>query len=152
MSATGSGEGGFTLIESLTVLAIAAAIGTIAFPSIERAMNAVALVQSKQALMADLRRARGQALAGGGPVSLTVTERGRAYGWNDGVTRALPPAVELTVDARPQIAFFADGSAAPGILTLRSGPRHAAIAVAAQGVVSDAGPDLAVAIAAAGRS
>jgi prepilin-type N-terminal cleavage/methylation domain-containing protein len=129
-------QAGFTLIESLTVLAITAAIGAMSFPSLQHAIAAVTLVEAKQAFVADLRRARGRALAGAGPMRLVVAAGGRAYGWNGEALRSLPTVIQLDVATTGSIAFFADGSAEPGAVVLRSGGRGSRIVVAATGAVS----------------
>jgi general secretion pathway protein H len=137
MSATGSSrQGGFTLIECLAVLAITAAVGALAFPRLEHAMAAVTLAQTKAALVADLQRARAEALRGGAAVALSIDPDGGAYDWTGAPRRAMPPTVRLIDEAGSPIAFFPDGSAVAGRLGLRSGARHTSLTVSPAGVVS----------------
>ena len=147
MSATGSrDQGGFTLIESLTVLAITAAIGALIFPQMNRAVRAVALVEARQAVMADLRWARGRAMASDAPMRLLVAQDGGAYGWEAGPQHPLPGGVRLRQDGPAPIAFYPDGSARPGGLNLWSGPRRARVQVSANGVVAVTEADAPVAV------
>lgn len=146
MSATGSrDQGGFTLIESLTVLAITAAIGALIFPQMNRAVRAVALVEARQAVAADLRWARGRAMASGAPMRLLVAQDGGAYGWEEGTQRRLPGGVRLRPEGAGPIAFYPDGSTRPGALSLWSGARRAQVQVSANGVVAVASADAPVA-------
>jgi prepilin-type N-terminal cleavage/methylation domain-containing protein len=137
MSATGDRrEAGFTLLESLTVLAITGAIAGLVYPSFERTMDSAALAKTAAALQSDLRRARGLALASGGPDRLAIAPDGQGYGWSDGRSVRWAGAVRLA-SAQP-IAFYADGSASPGTLLLAAGRRSAAIGVTSSGVVTGA--------------
>jgi prepilin-type N-terminal cleavage/methylation domain-containing protein len=140
MSATGRApQAGFTLIECLAVLAITALASAIAFPSLEMAMHATALTQSREALIANLRQARGLALAGGEPEALVVRPDGGAYGWNGRMARGLPSGVTVRQEAGG-IAFYPDGSTIPGRLVLSSGARRVIVAVSSTGVVSETPP------------
>jgi general secretion pathway protein H len=137
MSATGRApQAGFTLIECLAVLAITALASAIAFPSLEMAMHATAMTQSREALIANLRQARGRTLSGGEAEALVVRPDGGAYGWNGGITRGLPSGLTLRQDAG-LIAFYPDGSTTPGRLVLSSGARRAIITVSSTGLISD---------------
>ena len=137
MSATGKRrQSGFTIIECLAVLAITALAGTLAFPSLERALQAARITQSTQALVADLRQARGAALSAGLPEVLVIGADARSYRWNGGVTRALPSDEQLQVNAGQRIAFFADGSASPGQLEVTAGQRRSSICVSETGAIS----------------
>lgn len=116
---TGSrGDGGFTLVEMLAVLAITAVVSAVAFPAIERAEKTVALRQTQALLEADLRIARGQALASGAPTRLAIGRAGDVYGWQGGPVRRLPGGVRLQATGGGGPGFFADGSARAGVLVL----------------------------------
>ncbi|HZZ90156.1 MAG TPA: prepilin-type N-terminal cleavage/methylation domain-containing protein [Caulobacteraceae bacterium] len=141
MSATGdrgqgAGQAGFTLIECLAVLSITALAGAIAFPGLERAVSGAWLAESKQALAADLRQARGRALASGQYQALTVSADGGAWGWNGRADHRLPLALRVSADASGSPAFYPDGSAAPGVVILSAGARRTAVGVSNIGVVS----------------
>jgi general secretion pathway protein H len=135
-SATGRPlQAGFTLIESLVVLAITAAIAALVFPSFERAMDAAALSRATSWLEADLRWARAQALAGGAQQTLGVAADGQTWAWSGGGERRLPDPVRITQASAAPIAFFRDGSAVGGALALSAGGRSAAVLVTSAGVV-----------------
>jgi len=137
MSATGDrGQGGFTLIECLAVLSITAIAGAIAFPQLERAVSGAWLAESRQALAADLRQARGRALASGQPQTFIVSPDGAAWGWNDRADHRLPLDQRVAPTASRAPAFFPDGSATPGALILSAGARRIAVSVSDAGVVS----------------
>jgi general secretion pathway protein H len=141
MSGTGkpatrnSRQGGFTIIECLAVLAITGLASAIAFPGLERALMTTALIQSKQALTAHLRQARGLALALDRPETLVIAADGKSYGWNGETAIQLPPGLAIKQDQAAEIAFFPDGSASEGQLTLLGGTHQTMVAVSSTGVV-----------------
>lgn len=139
MSATGD-QSGVTLIECLAVLSITALAGAIAFPGLERAVSGAWLAESKQALAADLRQARGRALATGMPQALSLSADGGAWSWNGQPGRRLPLDLRVAAGAAGPPAFYPDGSAAPGLVILSAGARRTAVAVSDAGVVSMASP------------
>jgi Tfp pilus assembly protein FimT len=128
------------LIECLAVLAITALAGAIAFPSLERAITAAALDQSTQALAADLREARGRALAGGQVETLAIAADGASFGWDGRLTQRLSHDVLLAEDGGGHVAFFPDGSVTPGRLSLSAGARRAIVVVSSTGLVSVGDP------------
>ncbi len=135
MSAIGSpAEAGFTLIESLAVLAITAMISALVFPSVAQMMDSASLARTVASLQGDLRWARGRALASGAPERLAIAPDGQGYAWNGRPSRRWSsPVLLASTDA---IAFFADGSASPGDLSLSAGGRRALVEVTATGLVS----------------
>jgi prepilin-type N-terminal cleavage/methylation domain-containing protein len=138
MSATGDRAAGFTLLETLTALALAALVSAIAFPLLDAAMTSAALAQAKSEVLSDLRVARGQALRGGAPVALQVEADGRAYAWSGGPRRPLVAGARLQ-PPDPPVVFYADGSAAGGGLILYAGRRRAGLAVGPTGAVWETG-------------
>lgn len=122
--------GGFSLIEVLVVVALAAvAIGLLALV-FGQGLQGRQLRAATQEVAAQLRFARAQALTSGRPQVFTLdteTRRWRSAGRRQG---SLPAAVEVEmVTARqellaPKVAsirFFPDGSATGGGVTLRRG-------------------------------
>ncbi|NLS28369.1 hypothetical protein S2M10_33790 [Sphingomonas sp. S2M10] len=115
MSAAGN-PAGFTLIEVLVTLAIAGLISAIAFPSLERALRRQAFLDASMRVEAVLRSARADAVGGGQAVRLRLSPDG--HGLADGDTVETVPddlALRLPADG---VAFFPDGSARGGDLTL----------------------------------
>jgi general secretion pathway protein H len=118
------------------VLTITALAGAIAFPGLERAVSAAWLAESKQAIAADLRQARGRALASGQAQTFAISADGGAYGWNGRTDRHLPLDLRVATGAGGSPAFFPDGSATPGRVVLSARRRRIAVEVSATGVVS----------------
>jgi type II secretion system protein H len=141
MSGTGksrasqSAQSGFTIIECLAVLAITGLASAIAFPGLERALMATALVQSKQALTAHLKEARGLALSLNRPEALIIASDGKSYGWSAETMISLQPGLVVKADQGAKIAFFPDGSASAGELTLQDGVHQTTVVVSSTGVV-----------------
>lgn len=116
MSAAGNPQAGFTLIEVLVTLAIAGLIGSIAFPSLDRALRRQAFLDASMRIEAALRSARADAVGGGRAVRLRLARDG--HGLTDGdAVESLPDdlALRMPIDG---LAFFPDGSARGGELTL----------------------------------
>ena len=134
MSATGDRAAGFTLLETLAALALAAMIGAIAFPLLGSAVPTAVLAQARSELLSDLRTARGQALRSGIPAALEVSADGRSYGWTGGGRHALAATIRLQTIGQP-LAFYPDGSARGGGLILTAAGRRAGVAVGPTGAV-----------------
>jgi len=128
-------DGGFTLVEMLAVLAITAVVSAVAFPAIEVAEKTVALQQTQALLEADLRIARGRALATGAPTRIAIGQAGGVYGWQGGPVRRLPDGMRLQASDGGSPAFFPDGSARAGILALSTGGARKLTGVSETGVV-----------------
>ena len=136
MSATGDRAAGFTLLETLTVLALTALISLIAFPSVQRATQAASLAQARATLASDLERARAQALRAGAPVVVRIAQDGGGYGWDGGLARRLAGDVRVAASGDGAVGFYPDASARPGTLVLSLGRRSAVVSVAATGAVT----------------
>jgi len=131
MSRAGSKRGiqGFTLMEMMLVLALAAALVTLVVPNLGPLMTRAQLYSAARDVASALRYARGQALVQGrsSEFELAVDEHWyRISGRKK--TYPLPPAIELglytaeteTVDAGTgRIRFFPDGSSTGGRVMLR---------------------------------
>jgi prepilin-type N-terminal cleavage/methylation domain-containing protein len=137
MSATGDRAAdrtqGFTLIETLAALALTALVGALAFPSMDRALAAAGLAGAREIVKADLSLARAQAVRSGAPVAFSLQADGSGYAWTGAAPRRLPFAAQVRAAAAAPILFFADGSAAPGGLTVTVGRRRAGVAVTGAG-------------------
>jgi general secretion pathway protein H len=130
MSATGEArEDGFTLLEALVVVALAAAISALMFPTLQRTLQVLALRQSASVFAAELRAGRARALRSGQPVAVSATPDGGAYGWTGAALTRLPEGVTLTIGGPRAIAFYPDGSSSGGEAVLARGPRRSPISV-----------------------
>lgn len=115
---------GFTVIELLTVLALAGVILGLAIPRYSGLLGDLRLQSATSTLVLDLRRAQGAAGASGGRVlvsfgdhAYTVQRRGTAA-----VRTGLPRGVTVkAVNASRVIWFAANGTSSGGFVTL-AGP------------------------------
>lgn len=137
MSEAGNSRLGFTLLETLVVLAVTALIASIVASNMERSLNALTLQQNVRLLQADLRVARATALRTGKKVDLEATNKGREYDWIGG-SRFLPNGVTLSMP-RPFVVY-PDGSVDAPPMVMASGHRSHSLTVdpVTGGVVVDA--------------
>jgi general secretion pathway protein H len=134
MSATGraasaADERGFTLLETLVVIAITALIGAIVFPDMERSLRSLTVRQTAAMVQANLRIARGEALRGDQMVAFAVDADGGGYAWTNGPAQRAPAGVELSLANRRPITFFPDGSSSGGEVTLAGAGRQVTVSV-----------------------
>ena len=125
MSGTGSrqanrSEAGFTLIEMLVTLAIAALIAGIAFPRTQNAMTAMEVRLGAAQVTEALRTARAEAIRTGEPVSFAV--EGRALVVGNDAPIPLPASVDLVAGQQVPVTFYPDGTAEPALYSVRSRP------------------------------
>lgn len=111
---------GFTLLEMLVVLAIAALISGIVYPAVERAIDRSALQSATRAVMLALRTARGEAIRRDTIARFSVAPDHRRFAVGDTAPENLPANVTLACDCAA-IRFYNDGSATPARLTITSG-------------------------------
>src|SRR6201995_5765239 len=123
---SGAGSKGFTLLETLVVVAITALISAIVVVNMERALGALELQQNVRLLQADLRVARATALRTGQKVDLEATNHGREYDWIGG-SRFLPAGITLAM-SRPFVVY-PDGSVGAPPIIMSSGNRHHTLTV-----------------------
>jgi general secretion pathway protein H len=139
-----SRQAGFTLLELMIVLAIMGLMLALAFPLFPKLYASAQLNATANELIRDLRDARSSAIGAGHPVGLTVDDTATGYvvgGWARTLgcacrlNFAAPQTAPLLLpvarhgDGALDIAFFADGSASGGALTLMQGERALRIEV-----------------------
>lgn len=118
--------GGFTLVELVVAVAIAAAL-LVAAPLALGPLRATAEYRAAvRGLLAGLREARLEAERSGRPVAFTVDLRARRFGVDDRLRGRLPDAVDVHLVVagrevsgdRGAIRFYPDGSATGGSIEL----------------------------------
>jgi prepilin-type N-terminal cleavage/methylation domain-containing protein len=135
MSVTGSKrpastpDAGFTLVELMVALAVVAfaAAGLASFWP--KSGSRVALQTAAQMLAADLRQARGLAIAHNRTVIVEFNAADARYG-NGASQRALPKGVAIAENSAPRIFFRGDGTTAGGEIALQAQARQATVRVA----------------------
>jgi prepilin-type N-terminal cleavage/methylation domain-containing protein len=126
MSEAGRSSSGFTLLETLVVIAIMVLITMIVVPNMIGWLSVLDLQQTTRLLEADLRVARATAIRTGQKVDLEATNHGREYDWIGG-SRFLPDGITLTM-SNP-LVVYPDGSVQSAAITVTSRRRQYAIAV-----------------------
>jgi general secretion pathway protein H len=126
MSEAGRRGAGFTLLETLVVVAITALISSLVMPNLTRALAVLELQQTVRLLQADLRVARATALRTGKKVDLTVSNNGHEYDFIGG-SRYLPRNMAITM-SRP-VVVYPDGSVRTAAISVAIRKRQYAIAV-----------------------
>lgn len=124
---------GFTLLELLLVLVIAAAGYALAVRFTAGGVSGAELKSAARSVAAGLRDARGRAIATQEPAALTIDLERRAFEVSGGGrSRALPERLELKLytaqseivdERRGSIRFYPDGSSTGGRVTIASGER-----------------------------
>ena len=126
MSGAGSNQSGFTLLETLVVVAILALVGGIVVPDMMRALDMLTLQQTARLLQADLRVARATAIRTGQKVDLEATNNGHEYDWIGG-SRFLPASVTLSMSG--PLTVYPDGSVDTATMTMASRGRRISLAM-----------------------
>ncbi len=118
---------GFTLVELLVVLAIAALVLTAVPPLISAALPGVELKSAARRTAASLRLARETAVRSGSDAALVVDIEAHTLTLGGRQLLSIPAAVvlrlnaatrEMLDDQRGAIRFFPDGSSTGGVITL----------------------------------
>jgi len=130
---------GFTLLELMVVLAIAATMMTLVPPMISSALPGAQLKATSRQLAAGLRLARNRALIQREPASLVldlakrryqVTGLGRSHTIPEGIeVNLLTADSELLGEQQGGIRFFPEGGSTGGRITLSNGKRAFAVDV-----------------------
>jgi general secretion pathway protein H len=112
-------EQGFTLIESLVVVAIAALISGLMFPRLQGAVQGQEYRMARSAMLLGVRDARARAIRGGVPVTFAVAGDAAGFRVGGGAVQTFPDAVRLRTrsEGKP-ITFYTDGTSDGGRLTL----------------------------------
>lgn len=133
-------QSGFTLIEALVVLAIAALIGGLMFPRMQGLVRGQEYRMARSAMLLGVREARARAIRSGQPVRFAVTADAHGYRIGNEPVADLPSAVQLRT-ARPgqTISFYADGTSDGGRLALSgNGIRQEFIVFPTTGLIFEA--------------
>lgn len=118
---------GYTLLELLLVLAIAAGLLSLVPPMFGSAISANEPRTAARQVMAALRYARSEAVSLRQPVAFTLDLEQRRYQVDGRPVVPLPPSLQLSLvtadsevhgSGRGAIRFFADGSASGGRITV----------------------------------
>lgn len=130
---TRGAQRGFTLLELLLVLVIAAAGYALVVRLASGGVSGAQLKSAARAVAAGLRDARGTAIATQESAALTLDLEHRSFEVSGGRrARSLPDQLDLKLytaqseivdDKRGSIRFFPDGSSTGGRVTLASGER-----------------------------
>lgn len=126
-----SDERGFTLIELIVVLTIAALVLTIAIPRFDRRPGRIELMASAREIAASLRLTRGRAIAENRPKSFIADIGNATFGvTEEGALRPLPRGIGLSLYTTQDqevaasigtIRFYPDGSSTGGGIALTQG-------------------------------
>ena len=130
---------GFTLLELLVVLTIAAGIAVLAMPQLSTAIGFFELKSGARQLASALQAARGRAIARDGEVAVIVDVQKRMYR-TTGVNEVRPLSADLSLTLETAggdvlneqvgaIRFFPDGSSTGGRLTVAAGGRKYVVSV-----------------------
>lgn len=118
---------GFTLLEMMLVLVIAAVLAAVAVPNMQPAIASMQLRAATQDVASALRHVRGQALQKGREAEFLlnvnrhfyrVAGRAKPYALPDSVKLSLFTADFLMEEGQGSIIFYPDGSASGGRVTL----------------------------------
>ncbi len=118
---------GFTLLEMILVLVIAAVAAAVAVPNLQPAIANMQLQSATRDVASALRHTRGEALSRGREAEFVlnvkqhfyrITGRPKPYFLPDSVKLSLFTADFLTQEGQGSIIFYPDGSASGGRVTL----------------------------------
>jgi prepilin-type N-terminal cleavage/methylation domain-containing protein len=132
---------GFSLVETLAAIAVASVLAGIGIVQVAELVRGARLAGAARALGATLRLARGQALAGVGPVVARFDAARGTYQIVDGsgerlAEHVLPSGVVFAgLPARARVTFGALGTADNATVALAAGPRSRRVVVNQRGRV-----------------
>lgn len=130
---------GFSLVETIAVVALAGIVAGTGTMGVAELVRGARLAGAARTLGSTLRLARGQALAGLGPVMARFDAARGTYEILDDAERllaehALPPGVVFAgLPARGSITFGALGTADNATVSLAAGPRTRRVVVNQRG-------------------
>ncbi|HEY2179431.1 MAG TPA: type II secretion system protein [Caulobacteraceae bacterium] len=131
MAANGErAEGGFTLIESLVVLAIFGLVAALGFPRLQQVLATVSRREAVAAVAAELREVRADAVRADREKLFFVASDGHAYGGSGSGRVPTPAGVEVRSAGGAPIGFFGDGSATGGGVWVSAGGKSTLVRVA----------------------
>lgn len=122
MLAIGDDARGFTLIETLVVIAVAALISGLLFPRLQGVVRGQEYRMARSAMVLGVREARALAIRSGKPAIFRVTSDAAGFRVGDRAVQPLPEAVTLRTKSRGgAITFYTDGTSNGGRLSLATG-------------------------------
>jgi general secretion pathway protein H len=122
MLAIGEETRGFTLIETLVVIAIAALISGLMFPRLQGVVRGQEYRMARSAMVLGVREARALAIRSGKPAIFRVASDAAGFRVADRPVQTLPKAVMLRTKSQAgAITFYADGTSNGGKLSLVNG-------------------------------
>jgi general secretion pathway protein H len=127
-----AGDGGFSLVELIVVIAILSIALTAAVPLAASLRHSMALDLAAREVTLGLRAARSAAIYGNKEATFILDGASGQY-WSDAAPsrKSLPRQVVVSPSPRTvgQIRFFPDGGASGGTIELREARRSAAIEI-----------------------
>lgn len=115
-------DAGFTLLELLASLAIAAVALVVTIPALTGSRSDRAIKTTTSAIIAKIDQTRTRAMTSGRPASFSIDPDSRGYRADDGDIVALPVGMTFSTASGPQlIVFRPDGTATPAEFGLQHG-------------------------------
>ena len=135
-----TGETGFTLIETLVVVAITALIGGLMFPRLQGVVSGQEFRTARSALILGVRETRALAIRSGKPAEFRVASDAQGFQVGARPVQALPQAIALKSGGRERaITFYNDGTSNGGRLSLSGkGNRQDYIIFPTTGLIAEA--------------
>ncbi|OYW53357.1 MAG: hypothetical protein B7Y80_08660 [Hyphomicrobium sp. 32-62-53] len=123
-------DAGFTLLELLASLVIAAIALVVAIPALTGSKSDRAIKTTTSALISKIDQTRTRAMTSGRPVSFSIDPDLRGYRADDSDIVALPPGMTFSAENGPQlIVFRPDGTATPAQFGLQHGRVKARVGI-----------------------
>lgn len=120
-------ERGFTLVELVVAISVAALLLATAPAALDRLYDAMVYRSTVRHMIVEMKAARLRAMQDGEPVAFIVDLEARRFGGNGRTEIGIPDAlkvraivadVEVSADGRSAIRFYPDGSATGGSVEL----------------------------------